>query len=818
MKKFICFSCSIILCGIIYLLSCGKDPASSGDQDITGTISGTVTDSAGVVLSGVSVTTDTGGYTSVADTIGHYTIPYVKAGTYSLTFTKENYADTTVGSITIAKAEEVVNVNMSMRYNPSFGSLFGIVCDSASRVPWVGVPILISPVGKTGISNSNGEYLITQIPIGTYTAKAYSTFRSNTINNISVIKDDTTIIVDTLWSVPNNMVEHDINGKLTGNLTDIAKITATVTGDSIDPDNPIITNLTWLPVSQRYTGFVYVPNEGILWDVEIKVYDSDDHITGYRKMAFDAGVGDIAMPDFDAWNAKPVPIASCVQSVVSINDTLDLKGTALDTVYGTGIVKWEWDAGNSGTFVETTPDSIYRCIAPSVENSYYQCVLRITDDDGNVASDIVIINVLQDIPIANAGNDTGINIGSQVALYGTATQQYGIIVKWEWKIGGNDYKVTSSGDTIVTPPSIICDQYPCVLRVTDDDDNIDEDTIYIQVGIWEPVGIKGFSDVLLDISLAINDNNVPYVAFRDNANNDKATVMKYNGSQWEPVGNEGFTDYGIDEISLAIDGNNVPFVAFRHNSDGRAKVMKYNGTEWDTIGNIEDGADSIILAINDDNTLYIGYLQYDYGLRTTVMKYNGTVWEPVGNKKFSDGGADFLSLAIDNTNIPLVAFRDGANGGRATAMKYSGTAWEPVGIKGFSDNAVEYVSLAIDNTNMPLVAFRDEVNDGKATVMKYNGTTWESVGNEGLSDGNADYISLSIDESNVSFIAFRDGANDNKATVMKYNSTEWEPVGNVGFSDGEASIISFAISENGTPYIAFQDFSADNKITVYNYK
>lgn len=87
----------------------------------------------------------------------------------------------------------------------------------------------------------------------------------------------------------------------------------------------------------------------------------------------------------------PTPTASTTTPTVSINNSIRLQGTATD-VYGT-IVKWEWDAGNSGTFVETTPDSNYTPIAPSTSNSAYPCVLKVTDDDGCIGVDTISISV-----------------------------------------------------------------------------------------------------------------------------------------------------------------------------------------------------------------------------------------------------------------------------------------------------------------------------------------------------------------------------------------------------------------------------------------
>lgn len=118
-------------------------------------------------------------------------------------------------------------------------------------------------------------------------------------------------------------------------------------------------------------------------------------------------------PAIDPKNAIPVPFASA-DSEVTVNELIHLKGTASDLFGGT-IVKWEWDAGNTGTFIETTPDSTFTVSAPSAINSKYPCVLRVTDNDSNVAADTVYVNVLSGSEIVGIAvyadsNGTGIAV------------------------------------------------------------------------------------------------------------------------------------------------------------------------------------------------------------------------------------------------------------------------------------------------------------------------------------------------------------------------------------------------------------------------
>jgi hypothetical protein len=504
----------------------------------------------------------------------------------------------------------------------------------------------------------------------------------------------------------------------------------------------------------------------------------------------------------------PVPNAG-KDTTVSLNDTVHLHGSATQQ-FGT-IVEWAWDIGNTGIFkVISKADTTI--VAPSSENLNYLCMLRVKDDDGNMAKDTVKITVLRDAPVANAGKDTAARSSAPYTLHGTATQQFGTIVKWEWNINNAGFAATSSGDTTITTPALSAESLVCVLRVTDDDSNTGMDTVVLRLGaVWEAVGMKAFSNGNAGMASLATYNGTPYLAFQDATNNGKAIVMRYDGSAWAAVGNQSLSDGQADDISLTIY-NGTPYLAFRDDANGRkATVMNYSGSTWAAVGNkgfTEGGADNTSLAVYN-GIPYVAFTD-DANGKATVMRYDGSTWVPVGNKAFSDSSADFTSLAIDN-GTPYVAFKDEANGNGVTVMKYDGSAWVAVGNKAFSNGAATFTSLVIYN-GTPYVLFGDGANGGKATLMKYSGSTWMVVGNRGFSDGWADYTSLAI-YNGKPYVSFQDAANGYKATVMRYDGGVWVAVGNKGFSDGRVYSTSLAIN-NGIPYIAFPDEANGGKTTV----
>jgi hypothetical protein len=100
---------------------------------------------------------------------------------------------------------------------------------------------------------------------------------------------------------------------------------------------------------------------------------------------------------------------------------------------------------------------------------------------------------------------------------------------------------------------------------------------------WETVGSTAFSAGRSPSqSLCIDNNGIPYLAYEDWGNGYKTTVMKYSGKGiygWEPVGEVAFSAGQADYTSLKINSIGVPYVAYMDRYyDNKATVMKYNGT------------------------------------------------------------------------------------------------------------------------------------------------------------------------------------------------------------------------------------------------
>ncbi|MBN1601976.1 MAG: hypothetical protein JW915_10225 [Chitinispirillaceae bacterium] len=316
------------------------------------------------------------------------------------------------------------------------------------------------------------------------------------------------------------------------------------------------------------------------------------------------GISDIVVTD-----SAPTADAG-TDTAVGLNDIVHLHGIGSDS--DGHIVKYEWKFGNDVWKTTSTGDTII--IAPAIAQTY-ACSLRVTDDNGLYSVDVIIITVTSSPPIADAGKDVTVYIGSQLRLHGTGTDTDGYVVKYEWKLDTADWVITATGDTTVTVPST-AQILNCFFRVTDDDGLSNDDSISITVtnGVIDidgnsynviTIGNQTWLAENLKVTHYNDGNAIPNVSNWWGNLDSGACCFYDNDSSMGDIYGLLYNGYAIETGKLAPEGWHVPtdadwtqleenMIANGYNWDGTTTGNKIGKAMAATTGWITAGSDGSI--------------------------------------------------------------------------------------------------------------------------------------------------------------------------------------------------------------------------------
>ena len=135
---------------------------------------------------------------------------------------------------------------------------------------------------------------------------------------------------------------------------------------------------------------------------------------------------------------------------------------------------------------------------------------------------------------------------------------------WDFDNDGTE-DANTLGDASYTYPS--AGTYTAKLTITNPGGCSNSTTVPVTVSYvgnaWTPLGPDDASEPGFSSSnaaytvIAVDGNDVPYVAYRDYANSAKARVQKFDGANWSVVGSAGFSASTANNTEIAIDGNNM---------------------------------------------------------------------------------------------------------------------------------------------------------------------------------------------------------------------------------------------------------------------
>lgn len=354
-----------------------------------------------------------------------------------------------------------------------------------------------------------------------------------------------------------------------------------------------------------------------------------------------------------------------------------------------------------------------------------------------------------------------------------------------------------------------------------------EDRAHAATDTWTTLGGAGISAGQAEyISVAMDPQDTPYVAYKDMQNGGKATVMKFVNGQWESVGAPGLSEEEANELFLAIDKQGTPYLVYQDgaNSYGLA-VKKFTAGQWESVGsgNISPGAANMMqIAFDSSNNPYVLFRDHPNQTRAVVVKFTNNTWSIVGGGALTTGFANEMALALDSQDTPYVVYSDGTDNYRLSVKKFNGTQWNYVGANKLTAGQSTNHAIAIGPNDVPYIAFSNGDVSYKTTVLKFTGTQWETVGNNGFSVSSTRDNTLAFDSEGTPYVAYSDNGTPFVqppfGAIRKLVGNQWQPVGGGNFTGptttNQVQSVSFALDSNDIPYVAYTDQSVSNKLTV----
>jgi hypothetical protein len=146
-----------------------------------------------------------------------------------------------------------------------------------------------------------------------------------------------------------------------------------------------------------------------------------------------------------------------------------------------------------------------------------------------------------------------------------------------WNGGGWDYQQFAMGTMTFQTHSLAVDPAGVMWFAGHDDSIGGARALKYLNGTWATVGAPGFSaGGVWDAALAFGPGGVPYLAYRDGAFADRATMVTYTGSAWVTVGVAGFTAGTAMQLSLAVDSQGRAFMVYQDALNGNgATALAY---------------------------------------------------------------------------------------------------------------------------------------------------------------------------------------------------------------------------------------------------
>ncbi len=334
-------------------------------------------------------------------------------------------------------------------------------------------------------------------------------------------------------------------------------------------------------------------------------------------------------------------------------------------------------------------------------------------------------------------------------------------------------------------------------------------------GQWIYIGENQTSDSCATyISMKIF-NGIIYLAYSDDNQSDKVSVIKCEDNRWTYVGEPGISKGPAREVKIDIYNSNPCVLYSDMDSDFKTTVMHFDGSKWNNLGGAEFSepkASYLSLCVSGDS-VYVAYTNWLLGSQPQIMRYSpGSGWTAFNDRGLPKIGVDFNNIVSDGDVLYFLT-RDNHEAG-FLLYKYIDDEWVEL-TNGPTHKRCEMLDLKIYNST-PYVLYADS-DSGLLYLTKYESNEWVKVGRSAVSDGRVMFNGFAFGENGTPYVIYVDVSHGNRIVVMNYINEEWMSVGERGISPGMAGYTCIDCYNN-EPYIAFRDIAAGERLKVMKFE
>lgn len=323
-------------------------------------------------------------------------------------------------------------------------------------------------------------------------------------------------------------------------------------------------------------------------------------------------------------------------------------------------------------------------------------------------------------------------------------------------------------------------------------------------------------------------------------------ICFHSMSQWDFVGSATVSNEWTVDNDIKIDTSGSPVIIYYGSSSNKASCLRFNGTQWEQVGNETFNNFSIgtllDFEIDNKNNYYILYLDPDY--KTSCIRFNGNSWEFVGSPYISTEYSPYKSMAIDTAGIVYVALQTQS---AFSIVKEKDETWIPVSVKGLPGVDRNF-DLVFDNENIAFLGYCG-MNGMIPNCAKLLNDNWVSVGSAISStyfstethllitkdhqmymgflhqdmgfyeyDVQANtWINIETADLGEYFAGIEDIVSDSNSNIyisiwsdrarcFKHGGSGWEQIGSFGISESEAGYPKIAINKDDILYATYNDW------------